>query len=92
VARDRVHARGSLGALFGRLAERAGHGDNWRAFVAGSLAAGGPPFDRVDAIAAEPVPASRTACEALAARHGLDGWLLWALVERYGGEEPPEQP
>jgi hypothetical protein len=72
-----VH-RERLGALFRRVAGRHGQAARWRDVAAGALRV---PGAAVDALAAEPVPATTEECASVAARHGVDGWLLQRVVE-----------
>jgi hypothetical protein len=73
---------GELGAQLRRLAQRRGCAGRWRFFASGAL---GVRVAAVDALAAEPMPATAEECAAAAARHGVDGWLL-QLVLGVGGE------
>jgi hypothetical protein len=55
----------------------AGRYDDWYDFVRGALGAGH--LDR--RLAGEPTPRDRAEAEALGARYGLDGTLLWWIVQ-----------
>jgi len=68
-----------LGTMLQLEARRAGHGYDWRAYVAGRLLlpAGTPlPFG----LLAEPVPRSPEAAAAVATRWRVDPELLWLVV------------
>ena len=63
--------------LFARDADAAGYGAEWRAYAAGRLATD---HDVVERLADEPVPSDEAAAGVLAARYGLDAWVLWLVV------------
>jgi hypothetical protein len=73
-----------LGDLFFRDAAEAGHATAWVAHAAGRLGVG---WAVVEELVAEFVPADRAAADALGARYGVDGRLLWSLVVDWARRE-----
>ena len=68
----------SLGPSFRRLARRYGSAPTWQSFIGALLSV---PEADVEALAAEPVPATRWEYLDLAARHRIDSRLLQHTVE-----------
>ena len=67
-----------LGTLFQLEAQRAGHGREWRSYLAGRLLV---PAEAISfRLLGETVPKDRAGAAAIAARHGGDPELLWLAI------------
>jgi len=79
---------GVLGTRLRLLARRRGCAGQWRAFAAGVL---GVPVAAVDALAAEPLPATPEEDAAVALRHGVDAWILRRMLELASRRSAPDR-
>jgi hypothetical protein len=75
----------TLGTLLRALAVRDGHAERpvAEAYVAGRLGRVSVP----PGLWNEPVPTSEQEAEAVAARHRVLGWALWAVVREHAEEQ-----